>query len=973
MVDHNQSLVDGLIAAGNIGFFQMIRRTRRALSANRHGRAYPLHSPTSSQFSPTGQDSGPPKSRHQARIVVPTPGPVSPLDPSRPGLPASFRTARFHHSPKHSLGFISTPLRKRPSAGRRPAAPWPTPGRVEVHVTKPSASKTRPTARPSSRNTTPTLRNQTHTTIQMNSPVSTPKSSSSSLKVTTNMNPMTNPDSETLLGPQASVPSRDSSPRQHKGEASSSPSGPSNRKNKVVASSWLPLSITGGDFQTRNWTDPLEYSSGSEMFVYELTDIYEYDTISSQEELPTSSTSRVSRTLNEDVAGEISLNITKPKSGEHFVVQPTPSLTEPADLSYTVLSLEVSPKLETKNPADSSLSAGHTGSTNSLNSNKDGYIQTTSSAKIRPSPVFHQGFLSLFTASLRPPSIPSSILGPSFSFTPLLQFSAFPWVSVTSHPSVVPLPSPSSNLQRGFYNTAANPFLLAHPVLSGSPTSNSVPKIQPQSDALSHSDGAILAVSLSQNSSDSLNSPVENPRPHSDGSSPSVSPVSLQSDLRDLKDEHPPPDGSHLGHLEPSPTRLQPELVSTSLPSSLSDIFHPALTQSQSDNLRMFSEMSPLSVGNSEHTIGNPALFPSQTSAEPFLQPVSPSSHLPNRRTTAAQLGIPDISNLAHTQPPSYISPPLASSRVTVATVIVTEAEIGFLSPTRPTAAFLNKESRTPHDADTQPFEFFLSLSRKQSSTLSGDEWETIPSQPSLPAIDADSDGVSSPPANDSLIADTSRMDSVFDLADVALKMFPAEERVSDVRVSSPAETPTPNGMLKAASKHNYNPNMMDASRQTTVAVTPTPLPFSDPNPAASSSPTSSSIRAPNQNSLSELKEFSVSGNADTAAEKNSSETNKDVVLTLKDVPSEPAEVTQSTHWSPSGSSAVTELSPASDPSLWNHGALLKPPAAATTSSSDTGPTTLHPALSVDSCHCKRTLEFPCLCEQSSGKSMSEL
>ncbi|KAM4713188.1 adhesion G-protein coupled receptor G6 isoform 7-T7 [Anableps anableps] len=217
VVDHDQSLVDGLTPGRNFGFFQLIRRTRRALSSS------PC-SLTSSQFRPAVQDSRPPNSRYQARIIAPAPGPVS-MDPSRPRPPASFRGASFYHSPKHSLGFISTPLRKRPSGGRRPAATRATPSRVAVHVTKPPASKTelKLTARPSSWNTTPALGNWTHTTNQINGLVSTLNSSSSTHieveeDVTTIKTPTTSPrDSETLLGPQASVPSQDSSPLQHKG------------------------------------------------------------------------------------------------------------------------------------------------------------------------------------------------------------------------------------------------------------------------------------------------------------------------------------------------------------------------------------------------------------------------------------------------------------------------------------------------------------------------------------------------------------------------------------------------------------------------------------------------------------------------------------------------------------------------------------------------------------------------------------
>ncbi|MEQ2162871.1 hypothetical protein GOODEAATRI_024362 [Goodea atripinnis] len=1059
----------------------MIRRNKRALYPSPPGGALPPRSLTSSQSS---DDSRFPKSQHQPRIIAPAPGPVSPLDPSRPRPLASYWGSMFSHSPKHSLGFISTPLRKRPSGGRRPAATRATPSRVEVHVTKPSAPKTglRSTARPSSRNTTSMMVNRTHTTSWINVPVSTSKPSSFTHTVTINKIPETSRDSETLLGPQASVLSQDSSPRQHKGEVSSS--GLSYRKNNPVAPLWLLLSISGGEFQTRNWTDPLEYSSGSDMFMYELGDMYEYDAVSSQEELPAISISRVSKTLTEDDTKESSLNnrsLIEPKFEEHLVIQPTLSLTKPAISSSTVPSLEVSPKQtvavsvlrqETNNTPDSSLSVGLIGLINSLYRNKDGYIQTTPSAEIRPSPVFHQTFVSSFTASLHPPSSPPPLLGPneppsfsSYSFSPLLQFSASPWVSVTSHPSVSPFLSPSSNLHMGFHTTAAGPSLLSHLLLSDSisesqitpgvgallpeaflsieqQSSNNVYKIRSQSNPLSLSEEVSSDGSVSRNSPPSLNSHVENLsevyRLYSDGSSPSLSPISFRSDLRDLKDVHSFPEESRLGHLSDNPARLQPELLSASLSSSLSDIFLPAFTQSQIDSPspRMSMEMSPPSLGNLKHVIGNPALFLAQTSAagsqirlsftrssveEPFIQPSAPSINplvvppMKHHRTTRAQPGIPApqpnnslwIPNVAHIhQPPfpsvspippavSFPSPtPVAFSRATLATVSMTDAEIDFLSPT---AVFLNKHFQTPHRADTQPVERFISLSGKQSSTVSGDDWEAIPSQFSLPARDAESDGGSSHPANSSMTANASRIDSMLNRADVVPKMLPAEEQVSDARVSSTAgsrsDAGTMNGMLEAgtghlnaASKHIYNPSIMDASQQPTAAVTTTPLLSSDTNPAASRSPTSSSIHAPDQDFMFELKELSVSGNADTVASKNSSKINKDIIQMLKDTHSVPAEVTNSTRAknasedpSVSGNSAAAKPSLASDPSLWNHGAFLKPPAAPTSFSSsaapfgDTSLTTLRPALSVDPCPCKRTFDFPCLCGESSGNSMSKL
>ncbi|KAM4529361.1 adhesion G-protein coupled receptor G6 [Fundulus diaphanus] len=210
-IDCTQSQTVG----GNVGFFPLSRRTRRALNLIAAGRPSPPRSATSSQSRATGRDSSLPKSPDRPRVEAQAPAPA----PSRPRPPASYRGGAFYHSPKHSLGFISTPLRKRPGGGRRPAATRATPGRGSVHVTKPSAPKAglKSTARPASKNPTATLGAQTPAAnIHMNIPPSTSKPSSFTHKVTINKTPTTYRAPETLLGPQPSVPSPDPSPRQHK-------------------------------------------------------------------------------------------------------------------------------------------------------------------------------------------------------------------------------------------------------------------------------------------------------------------------------------------------------------------------------------------------------------------------------------------------------------------------------------------------------------------------------------------------------------------------------------------------------------------------------------------------------------------------------------------------------------------------------------------------------------------------------------
>ncbi|XP_015241785.1 PREDICTED: G-protein coupled receptor 126-like [Cyprinodon variegatus] len=216
-VIHNQSLDDGLAPGRNFGFFQMNRRSRRALHPSHSRRTLPPRSFMSSQFNRTHKEFRLPKSSYQPRNIAPTLNPISSRDPSRPRS-AFFRGAASYSRPKHSLGFISTPLRKRPSAGKRPAATRATPSKVEVRVTKPSAPKIglKSTARPVTKNTTPPLGNPTQATDQINRPVFTAKPLSLTHKITTNKSPTTGRDSETLLGPQASLSSQDSSPRQHK-------------------------------------------------------------------------------------------------------------------------------------------------------------------------------------------------------------------------------------------------------------------------------------------------------------------------------------------------------------------------------------------------------------------------------------------------------------------------------------------------------------------------------------------------------------------------------------------------------------------------------------------------------------------------------------------------------------------------------------------------------------------------------------
>lgn len=293
------------------------------------GRAFHHRSLVTSRSRHPTQASSLPDNTPEPRHLDPAPGPPSPPEPPRPRPPASFPRPRGHRSSKTSLGYISTPLiwqgRKRPTGRRRPTSTR-APPRPVVHITKPAQpTELKSTARPKNttqtrglkhtpgfKNATHMLEDATNTTLRLHAsaqPTSRPNVSHQ--PIYNKEIPTTTQDSKLL--PESGVPilSQESSPWQRRDEAldtkeSSSAVGPSsssllssssvlsNRKNKPVAPQLSLQSISGGENHTvalGNWTNPLEplgdeYSSGSEPFVYDLSEftgdggafgLYEFD------------------------------------------------------------------------------------------------------------------------------------------------------------------------------------------------------------------------------------------------------------------------------------------------------------------------------------------------------------------------------------------------------------------------------------------------------------------------------------------------------------------------------------------------------------------------------------------------------------------------------------------------------------------------------------------------------------------------
>lgn len=173
-----------------------------------------------------------PKALTRAKRFAPIPSPSSPREPPRSRTQSFLRGVSAYRTSKLSLGYISTPLRKRPNSGRRPPRTTFPPGKLEVRITKPTVA---PTARPELKGVQRATTKESATAV---------------------------PRPPAPQGPSAG---------QHQGEAldtkesSMSPSALSYRKNKPVGRHWSLLS-------TSDWTHAPDDPPTSDIFMYDLVE-----------------------------------------------------------------------------------------------------------------------------------------------------------------------------------------------------------------------------------------------------------------------------------------------------------------------------------------------------------------------------------------------------------------------------------------------------------------------------------------------------------------------------------------------------------------------------------------------------------------------------------------------------------------------------------------------------------------------------
>ncbi|KAM9354916.1 adhesion G-protein coupled receptor G6 [Pholidichthys leucotaenia] len=243
----------------------------------------------------------------------PTTNPSTHAEATYPRPPAPLPRAPSHHRSMISLGYISTPLRKRPNGARRPASTRPPPSpRVEAHVTKPAFPpvKVRATARPTNTQASPTRLPRSEpvvTQVTAPQPAATKERTTEDSEVLPLLSLWQNKSKASPgVGP-APVASPSSS-------MSSSLSVLSNRKNKPAVPPWLLLSMSSIRSQTpaaTNWTDTLEplteeYLSGPKVLGYDLADLvedgsafnlFEFEPSFSQEEHTTHHDSKTEQSL----------------------------------------------------------------------------------------------------------------------------------------------------------------------------------------------------------------------------------------------------------------------------------------------------------------------------------------------------------------------------------------------------------------------------------------------------------------------------------------------------------------------------------------------------------------------------------------------------------------------------------------------------------------------------------------------------
>lgn len=467
---HNQSLSDGVSDARTSQIYHLIRRTRRDLNPGTPGMTFHHHS--FSHLGPPGQDHSIPKRQYQPSLVAPGSDLVSEHSYSRP--PASIR--RVSSYPKPSLGFISTPLRRRPNVGRRPITTRATPTRVEVYITKPAALPTRLKS-----TTSPLLKNVTLPSSRINMTAFTPQSSFLDQLVTKKKKTTTIArDLKTSPGSQASVSSQSSSSWQRKGEAlNSKETSPStavaalrNRKNKLIAQLWSFLPSNGEKSptdSTGNWTDLMEEPNSFNL-PSTTSSLEEFSTSTEASEIP-------NRTRLSEGKGDKSSSVQVAEEQVDrlrtiiSVIHPTPYLSIPQPPSSNFPSQEISPLRQEDMTKISVFSqfVNKSGLVNSLH-------PSSSSTYILPSPVQIQASSSNSLTVPQSPfffaatSLSTYLSGPSPSFstntfTPV-PFSAALWLSETPQLSFLSL---SSSLQIEVEATAVDTSLLPSFVFSVSP------------------------------------------------------------------------------------------------------------------------------------------------------------------------------------------------------------------------------------------------------------------------------------------------------------------------------------------------------------------------------------------------------------------------------------------------------------------------------------------------------------------------
>ncbi|CAN9507363.1 unnamed protein product [Ophioblennius macclurei] len=208
--------------------------------------------------------------------------PPYPSQPERPRPPAFPSRIRRYRSSRTSLGYISTPLRKRPNNGRRPSFATAAPYRANAHVTKPAVAPlwVKPTAKPTSAGIPKSMKNVTNVSgsavvgFNLSVPTSRPSFVRQTF-LTEASTPHPEPGVSLSTQRKGEISDRKENPAAM-GAAPSSPSSSSssaaalsNRKNKPAAG------LPARESQVGQWTSPPDSSSGSGTFVFDPVELLE--------------------------------------------------------------------------------------------------------------------------------------------------------------------------------------------------------------------------------------------------------------------------------------------------------------------------------------------------------------------------------------------------------------------------------------------------------------------------------------------------------------------------------------------------------------------------------------------------------------------------------------------------------------------------------------------------------------------------